>query len=251
MIEVKEQLKPRLIHNARIGIDQHVACFGTCMTCSILIQRKVPNLSLLNPMVGNDISGRSIQMVHNECHGAHSYASSDHPASPLQASYACEDVSHYYSFLEDLEGTKLMEKLHNIVSGHHSLPYVQVWDALEVLDAVDFEHPKDSPNVLEIYSLRAVPKLLAGKPEGWNSEFSEYSRRYALMNMRSHYFLKRTRYGCENAQEKIISPKIKDRIVQGTYCSSLEVKNHRFILNIAYEVNILLISRFQYIEYVM
>lgn len=106
-------------------------------------------------------------------------ASDDHLTSASQTFYHCEDVSHYYTYLEGLKGKQLMEKLHNIVSPHHSLPYNQVWDALQVLDAADIDHPKDSPNVIEIYSLRAVPKTLAGKPQGWNREHL-WPRSYGL-----------------------------------------------------------------------
>lgn len=106
-------------------------------------------------------------------------ASDDHLNSASQTFYHCEDVSHYYAYLEGLKGTQLMEKLHSIVSPHHSLPYNQVWDALKVLDAADIDHPKDSPNVIEIYSLRAVPKSLAGKPQGWNREHL-WPRSYGL-----------------------------------------------------------------------
>jgi len=80
-----------------------------------------------------------------------------------------------------------------------------VWEALKILDAADAEHPEASSKVygalwqimgtnvvcaaleagshilywflvsifsyrIEIYSQRAVPKILAGKPDGWNSE---------------------------------------------------------------------------------
>jgi hypothetical protein len=45
-----------------------------------------------------------------------------------------------------------------------------VWEALKILDAADAPKPEASLDVIEIYSQRAVPKNLAGKPDGWNSE---------------------------------------------------------------------------------
>ncbi|KAI3873698.1 hypothetical protein MKX03_029428 [Papaver bracteatum] len=93
--------------------------------------------------------------------------------------YACEDVSSYYSPVENLEGEELMKKLSLIVSNHRALPYKKVWDALKVLDAADVDNPDSSANVTEIYSLKAVPKLLAGKPEGWNREHL-WPRSYGL-----------------------------------------------------------------------
>lgn len=45
-----------------------------------------------------------------------------------------------------------------------------MWDALKILDAADVDDPETSPEIVEIYSARTVPKNLAGKPEGWNSE---------------------------------------------------------------------------------
>ncbi|XP_057828305.2 uncharacterized protein LOC131039538 [Cryptomeria japonica] len=104
-------------------------------------------------------------------------ASGNNLTTPPHASYDCEDVSHYYSSLECLKEEELMEKMHVIISPHHSIPYKQVWDALRELDAVDIEHPNDSPNVIEIYSQKAVPKALAGKLEGWNSKFPYYKQR--------------------------------------------------------------------------
>ncbi|URD89937.1 Endonuclease I [Musa troglodytarum] len=66
--------------------------------------------------------------------------------------YPCEDVDSYYN---------------------------GVWDALKILDAVDVENPEASSEIIEIYSLRAVPKSLAGKPEGWNREHL-WPRSYGL-----------------------------------------------------------------------
>ncbi|GLJ27324.1 hypothetical protein SUGI_0536210 [Cryptomeria japonica] len=107
-------------------------------------------------------------------------ASGNNLTTPPHASYDCEDVSHYYSSLECLKEEELMEKMHVIISPHHSIPYKQVWDALRELDAVDIEHPNDSPNVIEIYSQKAVPKALAGKLEGWNREHL-WPRSYGLI----------------------------------------------------------------------
>ncbi|XP_020523532.1 uncharacterized protein LOC18435609 isoform X2 [Amborella trichopoda] len=93
--------------------------------------------------------------------------------------YACEDVLHYYAPVQDLKGAPLMEKLHSIVSGHQALRYKEVWDAREILDAADVDNPETSSEVIEIYTLRAVPKSLAGKPDGWNREHL-WPRSYGL-----------------------------------------------------------------------
>ncbi|WOL13854.1 hypothetical protein Cni_G22634 [Canna indica] len=93
--------------------------------------------------------------------------------------YPCEDVDRYHSGVSGLEGAALMEKLSSIVSIHRSLRYKEVWDALKILDAADVENPEAASEIIEIYSLRAVPKSLAGKPEGWNREHL-WPRSYGL-----------------------------------------------------------------------
>ncbi|XP_049933066.1 uncharacterized protein LOC116250802 isoform X2 [Nymphaea colorata] len=93
--------------------------------------------------------------------------------------YPCEDVSGYYSQVELAEGVKMMEQLNLLISDHHPLTYKEVWDALEILDAADVENPDASSDIVEIYSLRAVPKSLAGKLEGWNREHL-WPRSYGL-----------------------------------------------------------------------
>ncbi|XP_018677595.1 uncharacterized protein LOC103968383 isoform X1 [Musa acuminata AAA Group] len=93
--------------------------------------------------------------------------------------YPCEDVDSYYNGVSVLQGVALMKKLNSIVSPHQSLTYREVWDALKILDAVDVENPEASSEIIEIYSLRAVPKSLAGKPEGWNREHL-WPRSYGL-----------------------------------------------------------------------
>jgi endonuclease I len=54
-----------------------------------------------------------------------------------------------------------------------------VWEALKILDAADAPKPEASLDVIEIYSQRAVPKNLAGKPDGWNREHL-WPRSYGL-----------------------------------------------------------------------
>ncbi|XP_038986476.1 uncharacterized protein LOC120111972 [Phoenix dactylifera] len=93
--------------------------------------------------------------------------------------YQCEDVGSYYHDVDGLKGAALMKKLNSIVSPHLSLPYKEVWDALKFLDAADIDNPETSSEVIEIYSLRPVSKLLAGKPEGWNREHL-WPRSYGL-----------------------------------------------------------------------
>ncbi|XP_021850310.1 uncharacterized protein [Spinacia oleracea] len=94
----------------------------------------------------------------------------DHSSFPVR--YACEDVKSYYASIDHLKGKALSRKLNSIIAGHHSLSYKKVWDALEILDAADVDKPEASPVIVEIYSARVVPKLLAGKPEGWNMNSS-------------------------------------------------------------------------------
>ncbi|XP_072971162.1 uncharacterized protein [Typha angustifolia] len=93
--------------------------------------------------------------------------------------YPCEDVGHYYEDVDGVEGVALMKKLNSIVSPHRSLPYKDVWEALKILDAADVDDPESSSEVVEVYSQRAVSKLLAGKPEGWNREHL-WPRSYGL-----------------------------------------------------------------------
>ncbi|CAN6244263.1 unnamed protein product [Urochloa humidicola] len=99
---------------------------------------------------------------------------------PLNAaSYPCEDVKRYYAGLDGLAGDELRTKLAAVVSPHAALQYKDVWEALKILDAADAEHPEASSEVIEIYSQRAVPKVLAGKPDGWNREHL-WPRSYGL-----------------------------------------------------------------------
>ncbi|XP_025799075.1 uncharacterized protein LOC112878987 isoform X3 [Panicum hallii] len=100
--------------------------------------------------------------------------------SPLDAAaYPCEDVRRYYAGLDGLAGDELRAKLAAVVSPHAALQYKDVWEALKILDAADAEHPEASSEVIEIYSQRAVPKILAGKPDGWNREHL-WPRSYGL-----------------------------------------------------------------------
>ncbi|GLT71931.1 hypothetical protein SLA2020_439130 [Shorea laevis] len=93
--------------------------------------------------------------------------------------YACEDVNNYYASVENLGGVALKKKLNHIIAPHHSLSYKEVWDALKILDAADIYKPEASSGIIDIYSLRVVPKRLAGKPEGWNREHL-WPRSYGL-----------------------------------------------------------------------
>nr|TKW39088.1 hypothetical protein SEVIR_1G155800v2 [Setaria viridis] len=100
--------------------------------------------------------------------------------SPLDAAaYPCEDVRRYYVGLDGLAGDELRTKLAAVVSPHAALRYKDVWEALKILDAADAEHPEASSEVIEIYSQRAAPKILAGKPDGWNREHL-WPRSYGL-----------------------------------------------------------------------
>ncbi|XP_024638709.1 extracellular ribonuclease isoform X3 [Medicago truncatula] len=105
---------------------------------------------------------------------------------PTPSTYSCEDVANYYSPLKHfrLKGEKLKRKLNSIIAPHHSLSYQEVWDALKVLDAADIDKPEASLGIVEIYSLRVVPKWLSGKPEGWNREHL-WPRSYGLTTVPS------------------------------------------------------------------
>ncbi|KAL9372254.1 hypothetical protein Peur_034498 [Populus x canadensis] len=104
----------------------------------------------------------------------------DYP-SLSTSSYGCEDVSSYYASVKGLEGKALKKKLHSVISKHQSLSYKEVWDALKFLDATNVDRPQASSGIVEIYSLRAVSKNLAGKPEGWNREHL-WPRSYGLIS---------------------------------------------------------------------
>ncbi|KAI5568614.1 hypothetical protein BDE02_12G025800 [Populus trichocarpa] len=104
----------------------------------------------------------------------------DYP-SLSTSSYECEDVSSYYASVKGLEGKALKKKLHSVISKHQSLSYKEVWDALKFLDATNVDRPQASSGIVEIYSLRAVSKNLAGKPEGWNREHL-WPRSYGLIS---------------------------------------------------------------------
>ncbi|XP_066327306.1 uncharacterized protein [Miscanthus floridulus] len=107
-------------------------------------------------------------------------ASSVGERSPLDATaYDCEDVGRYYAGLDGRTGDELRTELAAVVSPHAALRYKDVWEALKILDAAVAEHPEASSEVIEIYSQRAVSKLLAGKPDGWNREHL-WPRSYGL-----------------------------------------------------------------------
>ncbi|XP_050372628.1 uncharacterized protein LOC126790438 isoform X2 [Argentina anserina] len=95
--------------------------------------------------------------------------------------YACEDVNSYYANVGNLVGKSLKRKLNSIIGKHQSLSYREVWNALKILDASDVDNPEASSGIVEIYSLKVVPKSLAGKPEGWNREHL-WPRSYGLKN---------------------------------------------------------------------
>ncbi|KAL6864863.1 hypothetical protein ACP4OV_016014 [Aristida adscensionis] len=110
---------------------------------------------------------------------AHASASVAGRSPANGAAYPCEDVGRYYAGLDGLAGDELRTALGAVVSPHVSLRYKDVWDALKILDAADAEHPEASSEVIEIYAQRAVPKILAGKPDGWNREHL-WPRSYGL-----------------------------------------------------------------------
>ncbi|XP_057468389.1 uncharacterized protein LOC130757624 isoform X2 [Actinidia eriantha] len=110
-----------------------------------------------------------------------SFAAEAHAIPYSSFGYACENVLNYYAGMKHLRGDALKHKLSSVIARHHSLSYKEVWDALKILDSADFDKPEASSEVIEIYSLRVVSKLLAGKPEGWNREHL-WPRSYGLTN---------------------------------------------------------------------
>ncbi|XP_030535584.1 extracellular ribonuclease-like isoform X4 [Rhodamnia argentea] len=113
-----------------------------------------------------------------------------HPALPPEArdyrsppsfTHVCEDIDTYYAQLRNSKGQALPKKLHSLIYTHRSLSYKQVWDVLKILDAADVDNPEASPGVVEIYTLKIVPKALAGKPDGWNREHL-WPRSYGLVD---------------------------------------------------------------------
>ncbi|GFZ08678.1 hypothetical protein Acr_20g0004860 [Actinidia rufa] len=113
-----------------------------------------------------------------------SFAAEAHAIPYSSFGYACENVLNYYAGMKHLRGDALKHKLSSVIARHHSLSYKelssmkQVWDALKILDSADFDKPEASSEVIEIYSLRVVSKLLAGKPEGWNMNSSRGNKFY-------------------------------------------------------------------------
>ncbi|XP_058756106.1 uncharacterized protein LOC131629337 isoform X2 [Vicia villosa] len=105
---------------------------------------------------------------------------------PAPSTYACESITNYYSPVKHLrlKGEALKRKLNSIIAPHHSLSYQEVWDALKILDAADVDNPEVSLGIVEIYSLRVVPKGLSGKPQGWNREHL-WPRSYGLTTVPS------------------------------------------------------------------
>ncbi|KAG6555634.1 hypothetical protein Mapa_002870 [Marchantia paleacea] len=78
----------------------------------------------------------------------------------------CETPEIDYGPLKGLEGATLKEKLHDLIKDHTVYSYIQVWDALKVLDQAT-----DDPNsVIDIYSLQKMPKSAQGSTTGWNRE---------------------------------------------------------------------------------
>ncbi|XP_004507928.1 uncharacterized protein [Cicer arietinum] len=105
---------------------------------------------------------------------------------PISSTYACEDITNYYSPVNhlSLKGEALKRKLNTIIAPHNSLSYQEVWNALKVLDAADIDNPEASSRIVEIYSLRVVPKWLSGKQQGWNREHL-WPRSYGLSSVPS------------------------------------------------------------------
>ncbi|KAL6977779.1 hypothetical protein U1Q18_026565 [Sarracenia purpurea var. burkii] len=67
--------------------------------------------------------------------------------------YGCENVQKYYARVGHLRGEALKRNLNSIIARHQSLSYnevsstKQVWDALKILDAADFDKPEASSEV--------------------------------------------------------------------------------------------------------
>lgn len=98
----------------------------------------------------------------------------------------CDNVSQYYNQASGLKGEELKAKLHELVAEHKRLSYAEVWNALKILDAADTETPDTSPDIVDVYSLKRVPKSLQGKGEGWNREHL-WPRSYGLEEGRPEF----------------------------------------------------------------
>ncbi|MCI3985581.1 endonuclease [Bacillus vallismortis] len=83
------------------------------------------------------------------------------PAAP----YA--DTDTYYKGTEGKTGESLKSALHHIISGHKTLSYSEVWNALKETD----EDPRNPNNVILLYTNESRSKNLNGGNVGdWNRE---------------------------------------------------------------------------------
>ncbi|KAL3680353.1 hypothetical protein R1sor_023309 [Riccia sorocarpa] len=88
----------------------------------------------------------------------------------------CDNPEVDYTPLKGLEGLDLRDMLHDLVKNHKVYSYLQVWDALKVLD----EAKDDPDSVVDIYSLKKQLKSAQGKTTGWNREHL-WPRSYGLI----------------------------------------------------------------------
>jgi len=73
----------------------------------------------------------------------------------------------YYDSAQGLTGNDLKTALHSIISGHQTLTYSQVWDALRFTD----EDPNNTSNVILLYTGWSYPKSNnGGSADNWNRE---------------------------------------------------------------------------------
>jgi endonuclease I len=73
----------------------------------------------------------------------------------------------YYAPAIGKSGTALRTALHDIIDGHTTLSYDQVWTALKDTD----QDPSNTSNVIELYTGRSIAKSLNGGSTGnWNRE---------------------------------------------------------------------------------
>ncbi len=75
--------------------------------------------------------------------------------------------STYYAPAMGKSGSALKASLHDIIDGHTTLSYAQVWTALQDTD----QDPGNTNNVIELYSGTSISKTLnGGDPDDWNRE---------------------------------------------------------------------------------
>ncbi|KAI5077637.1 hypothetical protein GOP47_0007461 [Adiantum capillus-veneris] len=173
------------IHDEIVGqglLEKHVVPGNVLvkMQCEVLHTVFTMNELLTRPStldtcsrhpLGERFAGQCLALVTVACTSVNGLAVAEvHSSKAPQPLESCADIAHYYDHTIGLQGKALRNRLFKIVRNHRVLSYHQTWDALKFLDAAESRDPEASPEIIEIYSQKAVSKSLAGKPDGWNRE---------------------------------------------------------------------------------